>query len=92
MPALTWKEKEKQKTLYEIGYQYLVQNFHKFNPDQKIRVALDVIHIFNKDGSKTNDGKKIIYVVNGERERVTDSIEVLPSPITTENTQLPEQI
>ncbi len=48
MPALKWQEKINQRTLYQIGYQYLIENFHKFKEDNKIKVALDVIHIFNR--------------------------------------------
>lgn len=96
MAALTWDEKLKQKTLYEIGYNYLVQNFSKFKEDNKIRIALDVISIFNKDGSKTQGNKQIIYVIANDRdsaERGAESLlQVPPSQITEHNPQKQEPI
>ena len=92
MPQLTWQEKLNQKTLYEIGYQYLIENFHKFKEGNKIKVALEVISIFNKDGSKTSDGKQIIYVINGDNGKAEvierDTLEVLPAPSTAEDTKI----
>lgn len=96
MPALTWEEKLKQRTLYEIGYEYLVNNFSKFKETNKIKVALEVISIFNKDGSKTSDGKQVIYVINGDNGKAEvierDTLEVLPAPSTAEDTKIQEQI
>ena len=93
MPALTWQEKFNQQTLYQMGYQYLIENFHKFKEDNKIRVALEVIHIFNKDGSKS-DAKQIVYVINSDRENVIrikeNPIEVFPSQITADNPPISE--
>ena len=53
MAAITKREKLAKATLYEIGYKYLCDNFHKFDQDNKIKVAISVISIFEKDGSKT---------------------------------------
>ena len=41
------------KSLYQIGYKYLCDNFHKFKQAQKIRVAIAILQIFEKDDSKT---------------------------------------
>ena len=99
MATLTFEQKLKQKTLYEIGYNYLVDNFHKFKPAQQIKVALDVISIFNKDGSKSNEGKQIIFVVNSGGELPRESapssshhFEILPSQIATDNPGKSEQV
>lgn len=93
MPALTWKEKEKQKTLYELGYQYLVQNFHKFSDDQRIKISLEVIHLFNKDGSKDSN-RQVVFIVNQkEAERLQcHTLEILPSQITADNQEVDQQI
>lgn len=83
MPALTWKEKEKQKTLYEMGYQYLVENFHKFKQESKIRVALDVISIFNKDGSKSAPQNILIIRHDADKtEEISGRVLVHPSALS----------
>jgi len=95
MPALTTEEKLRQKTLYEIGYNYLASHFSKFKTEQKIKVALDVISLFNKDGSKTQDNRAIIYVVNGVREPEQierDPKQILPPPSAVDNQAVIEQI
>ena len=38
----TKREQLAKASLYEIGYEYLRDNFHKFTTTNKIRVALDV--------------------------------------------------
>ena len=53
MPALLHADRIGRETLYELGYKYLADNFHKFGMDNKIKIALSVIQIFNKDGSKS---------------------------------------
>jgi len=41
------------KSLYQIGYKYLHDHFHKFNERNKIKIALAILQIFEKDDSKT---------------------------------------
>jgi len=50
------------KSLYEIGYKYLCDNFHKFKETQKIRVAIAILQIFEKDDSKTPPAPMLINV------------------------------
>ena len=53
MAAVTKREKIASQSLYQIGYKYLCDNFHKFKQAQKIRVAISILQIFEKDDSKT---------------------------------------
>ena len=63
--TLTHKfDRIRKETLYEMGYQYLCDNFHKFKEENKIRIALTIITIFNKDGSKTSQDMKQIIIMN----------------------------
>ena len=44
--------KKEKANLYDIGYNYLTQNFHKFTQTEKIKVSLEVLKIYNQDGEK----------------------------------------
>lgn len=94
MANLDLHDKIAKENLYQIGYQYLCNNFHKLSTNNKIRVAISVLQIFNKDGSKSEDAKQIIYVINGTRadQVEKDSIEILPSPSATDDTKLIEPV
>jgi len=37
----------RKQTLYEMGYKYLCDNFHKFKEGQRIRIALEMIKVHN---------------------------------------------
>lgn len=52
-----------KQTLYEIGYEYLCDNFHKFKESNKIKVSLAVLNIFEKDGSKTQANVILMPVI-----------------------------
>lgn len=80
MADLTRRQKLAKASLYEIGYEYLRSNFSKFSKANKIRVAISVLQIFEKDDSKTKpqlhthftvilDGKQSDSSVNSEAER-----------------------
>jgi hypothetical protein len=103
MPALTAEEKLKQKTLYELSYNYLISNFSKFKQAQQIKVALDVIGLFNKDGSKSSGERQIVFVVNsgGELPREIPAksagnsphhFEVLPAQIPADNPGISDKV
>ena len=82
--AYTKSQQVDKEKLKAICWNYLIDNFHKFKPSQQIRVALDVISIFNKDGSKSQGGN-IIFVVNSDdrgkfNSNDKNSIEILPAP------------
>ena len=69
MADLTKREKLAQASLYDIGYGYLRDNFHKFKQQNKIKVAISILQIFEPDDSKTKtDGEKVIII----RERVVE--------------------
>lgn len=69
------KERKIKQTLYSIGYEYLCNNFHKFNEANKIKIALSVLGIFNKDDSKTKQGDTYITVkLSGNEVRETGDI------------------
>lgn len=53
MADLTKREKLAKASLYDIGYEYLRKNFRKFNERNKIKVAIAILSIFEKDDSKT---------------------------------------
>lgn len=57
------RERIEKETLYEIGYKYLCDNFHKFKEQNKIKVALAILSIFEKDGSKTPNAAVILMPV-----------------------------
>jgi len=61
MADLTKREKIAKATLYELGYEYLRDNFHKFKQQNKIKVAISILQIFEKDDSKT---KQCLYLVD----------------------------
>ena len=63
MANLSNSDKIAKKSLYDIGYEYLCDNFHKFNEANKIKIAISMLSIFNKDGSKSqNDMKQIVVM------------------------------
>jgi hypothetical protein len=35
-------------SLYEMGYEYLRDNFHKFNKKNKMRVSIEIVKIYAK--------------------------------------------
>ena len=84
MADLNLTEKIAKKSLYEIAYEYLCDNFHKFKQQNKIKVAIAILNIFEKDDSKTKpDGEKVIII----RERFIErgdqgSSEGLPRPLS----------
>jgi hypothetical protein len=39
------RQRQQKKTLYEMGYKYLCDNFHKFNEQQKIKIALEAYRL-----------------------------------------------
>lgn len=74
MAALHPSDKIAKGTLYQIGYDYLCNNFHKFKEANKIRVAIAILNIFEKDDSKTKQDIRQIVVMkdvtkNGEPVR-----------------------
>lgn len=64
MADLSKCEKVSRGTLYEIGYKYLCDNFHKFKEANKIKVAIAILNIFEKDDSKTKADMRQIVVMN----------------------------
>ena len=57
-----------KESLYTIGYEYLRENFHKFKEDNKIRVATDILKIFNKDDSKTQTTQNVINIIRADQQ------------------------
>jgi hypothetical protein len=53
MAEITKREKLAKASLYDIGYEYLRRNFHSFSQANKIRVAISILQIFEKDDSKS---------------------------------------
>jgi len=41
--GLSKRESKARMDLYEIGYDYLTRNFHKFSQHQKIKISLEII-------------------------------------------------
>ena len=68
MVTITKRETLAKTTLFEIGYKYLVDNFHKFKEGNKIKVALTVLQIFEKDDSKTKDIQSVINIVRADQQ------------------------
>lgn len=64
MPEITQREKIAKQTLYEIGYEYLRDNFHKLSDHNKVRVSIEMLKIFNKDDSKTKSDIHQVVVMN----------------------------
>jgi len=64
MPEITRREKIAKQTLFEIGYEYLRNNFHKLNQVNKIRVSIEMLKIFNKDDSKTKADQIQTVIMN----------------------------
>ena len=72
MGSITKRERIASQTLYQIGYKYLVDNFHKFKEAQKIRVAISILQIFEKDDSKTPPvGITVVF----ERDTVENNVQ-----------------
>ena len=71
MAGITKREKIASQTLYQIGYKYLCDNFHKFKTAQKIKIALDVLHIFDKDDGKTDTSPKFDITVKVDNGNLT---------------------
>lgn len=69
MADLTKREKLEKETLYQIGYEYLRKNFHKLSQSNKIRVAISMLQIFNKDDSKSaTDIKQIVVMTEIKKD------------------------
>lgn len=64
MANLSNADKLAKQTLYQIGYDYLCDNFHKFKEANKIKVAISVLNIFEKDDSKTKNDLKQVVIMN----------------------------
>jgi len=64
MANLSNADKLAKQTLYQIGYDYLCNNFHKFKQANKIKIAISVLNIFEKDDSKTKADMRQIVVMN----------------------------
>lgn len=56
------------QSLYQIGYKYLCDNFHKFNERNKIKVSLCILSIFEKDDSKTKTNEFVVKIERGNPE------------------------
>ena|SRR3990167_9446150 len=90
MAQLTKRQKLEKASLYELSYEYLRKNFHKFKESVKIRVAISMLQIFEKDDSKTP--VQILNITNLIREINQESsqkrFEI--SYAETKNTSIPE--
>ena len=64
MAGLCNADKIKKQSLYDIGYEYLCNNFHKFKESNKIKIAIAILNIFEKDDSKTKSDIRQIVVMN----------------------------
>ena len=64
MANLDNAEKISRQSLYNIGYDYLCNNFHKFKEANKIKVSIAILNIFEKDDSKSKADIKQIVVMN----------------------------
>ena len=55
-PKISQSIKEKQKKLYEMSHDYLIDNFHKFTEVNKIKVSLAIVikHIPEKHEGSLN--------------------------------------
>ena len=85
MANISKREKLAKQSLYQIGYKYLCDNFHKFKTAQKIKVALEALHIFEADDSKskiTADMKVTVEITNENKtapeagNRISEYLEV----------------
>lgn len=45
MPGVTKRERLAKKSLYDMGYKYLCDNFHKFSQDWKIKIGIEAYKI-----------------------------------------------
>ncbi len=64
MGRLIRKEQIAHDSLYDKSYVYLRDNFHKFKEAVKVKVAIQMLQIFNKDDSKTAVEMKNIIIMN----------------------------
>lgn len=51
MPNIGFDDKVARRSLYQKGYEYIDDNFHKLNEKNKLKVALAIIQIFAKNDS-----------------------------------------
>jgi len=86
MPVLKFEERIARQTLYEMGYEYIRDNFHKFNMENKIRVSMDILKVFNKDDSKTPQMQNFLTLVFDEesKKRLEQMTGKLPLEIPTQ--------
>ena len=87
MADLTKREKLAKASLYDIGYEYLRDNFYKFNQAHKIKVAISILQIFEKDDSKTPlpENRVVVFVQEkvkdgnqGQEGRLSTSVSIVP--------------
>lgn len=73
MARLSKRETLERQTLYEISYEYIRKNFHKFNDRNKIKVAISMLQIFDKEGQKATQGDarpiQIVFVDKRAQEQ-----------------------
>jgi len=43
MAGISKRQQRAKSSLYEIGYKYLCDNFHKFKKSEKIRISLEIV-------------------------------------------------
>ena len=48
---ISFDDKVARRSLYQKGYEYIDDNFHKLNEKNKLKVALAIIQIFAKNDS-----------------------------------------
>ena len=80
-----------KESLYTIGYEYLRENFRKFKEDNKIRVAIDVLKIFNKDDSKTQTNQAIINIIRADQSTKIEEKPVVECKADELSRQIPVQ-
>lgn len=76
MASLSKRAKLERESLYNIGYEYLRKNFYKFSEQNKIKVAISIIQILNKDDSKSPIGPprpiQIVFVDKKREDRLIE--------------------
>lgn len=72
MARISKRETIAKLSLYEIGYEYLRDNFHKLNQANKIRVAISVLQIFEKDDTKTKTNQIVQLYIPKKADDETD--------------------
>lgn len=78
MASITKYAKHLKGNLYEKSYEYLLDNFHKFSEDNRIKIAIDMLKIFNKDGSKDQNLKTIVLMRNEIALNEDGNIRIIP--------------